>query len=137
MPNSRLLSAIGGLALLSALVLGCNGFFSDDDDGGGGVTARFVYVANSGSNNISGFVANTTTGALTAATNSPYTAGTSPESVGSDDQGRFLFAANSAGGVSFMSGCPRTTCAAKSAAKLTPVRPSNPNQCNRFIGPPP
>ncbi len=92
--------AIGGLVMISALVLGCNGFFSDDDGGGGGPTARFVYVANSGSNNVSGFVANTTTGALTPATNSPYAAGTSPESVGSDDQGRFLFAANSAGGVS-------------------------------------
>lgn len=101
MTNRRnFLFTVSGLLLFSVLILGCNGFFFDDDDGDGGVTARFVYVANSGSNNISGFVANTTTGALTAATNSPYAAGTSPESIGADDQGRFLFAANSAGGVS-------------------------------------
>ncbi|MGH9602483.1 MAG: hypothetical protein ACRD24_08855, partial [Terriglobales bacterium] len=97
MTNRRLLGAMGGLVVISALVLGCNGFFSDED-GGGGTTARFVYAANSGSNNISGFVANTTTGALTPATNSPYAAGTSPESVGSDELGRFLYAANSGGG---------------------------------------
>jgi 6-phosphogluconolactonase (cycloisomerase 2 family) len=97
----KLFGAISGLVAISALVLGCNGFFTDEDDGnGGGTTARFVYVANSGSNNISAFVANTTTGALTAATNSPFAAGTSPESVGADDQGRFLYAANSGGGVS-------------------------------------
>ncbi|MGH9532925.1 MAG: lactonase family protein [Terriglobales bacterium] len=100
MTNRRLLGGLGGLVVISALVLGCNGFFSDEDGGDGGTTARFVYAANSGSNNISGFVANTTTGALTPATNSPYAAGTSPESVGSDELGRFLFAANSAGGVS-------------------------------------
>jgi 6-phosphogluconolactonase (cycloisomerase 2 family) len=91
---------MGGLALISALVLGCNNFFTDDDGNGGGTTARFVYTANSGSNNVSAFVANTTTGALTAVTGSPFAAGTSPESVGSDDQGRFLYVANSGGGVS-------------------------------------
>jgi len=91
---------MGGLVLLSALVLGCNNFFTDDGGNGGGTTARFVYTANSGSNNVSAFVANTTTGALTAVTGSPFAAGTSPESVGSDDQGRFLYVANSGGGVS-------------------------------------
>ncbi len=100
MNRRQLLAAIGGLVLISALVAGCNGFFTDEDDGDGGTTARFVFVANSGSNNISAFVANTTTGALTAVANSPFAAGTSPESVGSDDQGRFLYAANSGGGVS-------------------------------------
>ncbi len=91
--------AVGGLVLISALAAGCNGFFSDED-GGSDTSVRFVYTANSGSNNVSAFVANASTGALTAVTGSPFAAGTSPESVGSDEQGRFLYAANSGGGVS-------------------------------------
>ena len=43
--------------------------------------AQFVYVANSGSNNVSGYTINATTGALTAIAGSPFPAGLNPRSV--------------------------------------------------------
>ena len=88
--------------VLVALVAGCNNFFTNEGNDGGGTTVqpRFVYTANSGSDNVSGFVVNTSTGDLTAAVNSPYNAGTSPNSVGADADGTLLYVANEGGGVS-------------------------------------
>ena len=44
-------------------------------------TPKFAYVANQGSANVSAYTINGTTGALTAVTGSPFTAGTGPSSV--------------------------------------------------------
>ncbi len=50
-------------------------------DSMGTVVPARLYVANQGSGNISTFAINTTTGALTAITGSPFAAGTSPTGV--------------------------------------------------------
>lgn len=58
-------------------------------------TARaFAYVANSTSNNVSAYSINEATGALTAATGSPFTVETTPFSVAVDSSSRYLFTAN-------------------------------------------
>jgi DNA-binding beta-propeller fold protein YncE len=44
-------------------------------------TGKFAYVANYGAGNVSGFAINSTTGALTAVSGSPFAAGTNPVSV--------------------------------------------------------
>jgi DNA-binding beta-propeller fold protein YncE len=58
---------------------------------------KFVYVANNGSNNVSGYTINSTTGALTEITGlnaSPFTAGSQPTSVAVDPSGKFVYVAN-------------------------------------------
>ena len=55
---------------------------------------QFVLVANSGSNNVSAYTINPTSGALAAVSGSPFAAGTSPMSVSTDLAGRFAYVAN-------------------------------------------
>ena len=55
---------------------------------------RFVYVANSGSNDVSGFRINPATGALTEIDGSPYPADGFSFAVDAAPDGRFLYAAN-------------------------------------------
>ena len=55
---------------------------------------RFAFAANSGSNNISAYLIDNISGALTAVSGSPFTTGTNPESLAVDPLGRYLFAAN-------------------------------------------
>jgi 6-phosphogluconolactonase (cycloisomerase 2 family) len=55
---------------------------------------QFVLVANSGSNNVSAYTINPTSGALVAVPGSPFAAGTSPMSVSTDLAGRFAYVAN-------------------------------------------
>ena len=57
-------------------------------------TGKFAYVANPGSNNVSGYTINATTGALTAIAGSPFPAGASPFSVAVDPTGKFAYVAN-------------------------------------------
>jgi 6-phosphogluconolactonase (cycloisomerase 2 family) len=54
----------------------------------------YVYVANSGSNNISAYNINMTTGALTAVAGSPFAAGTGPNAIAVDLIGKFVYVAN-------------------------------------------
>jgi YD repeat-containing protein len=56
---------------------------------------QFVFVANSGSNNVSAYIINPTSGALAAVSGSPFATGTSPMSVSTDLAGRFTYIANS------------------------------------------
>ncbi len=56
--------------------------------------AEALYVTNLSSNNISAFVINSTTGALTAVDGSPFSAGTEPEGLVVDPAVKFLYAAN-------------------------------------------
>jgi 6-phosphogluconolactonase len=55
---------------------------------------RFLYVANSGSNNVSGFVIDEATGALTATPGSPVTVGDNPISLAVDPAGELLYIAS-------------------------------------------
>jgi len=62
-----------------------------------GQSARFAYVANKLSNNISAYTVNTTTGALTPIAGSPFVStGSGPESVSVGPGGNFLYVTNSA-----------------------------------------
>jgi 6-phosphogluconolactonase (cycloisomerase 2 family) len=54
----------------------------------------FLYVANSGSNNISAFTIDPMAGTLTAVTNSPFSAGLGPASLAVSIKGKFLYCAD-------------------------------------------
>lgn len=89
--------AVAGWAALVALavwLLGCNGFFPDQN-----TTISFpVYAANSGASNVSGFKLDPSSGALTAATGSPFAAATGPAALGTNSTGTYLYAANTGTG---------------------------------------
>jgi 6-phosphogluconolactonase (cycloisomerase 2 family) len=57
-------------------------------------TVQFVYLANAGSSNVSGFFLNTTTGFLTPAPGSPFAVGAAPQSVVQDSVGNFVYVSN-------------------------------------------
>lgn len=60
-------------------------------------TGSYLYTANSGSNNVSGFAINSSTGELAAISGtpaSPFAAGTSPVAVTLDPSGKFAYATN-------------------------------------------
>jgi len=63
-------------------------------------TGKFAYVANNGSNNVSAYTIDPTTGALTAITGSPFSAGSLPQAVAVDPTGKFAYVANRGGNVS-------------------------------------
>lgn len=58
---------------------------------------KFVYAANYGSNNISGYRIDPATGGLTAITGSPYAVGVNPFAAVVDPSGRLLYVANYGG----------------------------------------
>jgi 6-phosphogluconolactonase len=60
----------------------------------GGNVAGFVYVANSGSNNVSAYSINTSTGTLSEISGSPFAAGVGPTSMAVDPSGKFAYVAN-------------------------------------------
>jgi 6-phosphogluconolactonase len=55
---------------------------------------RFAYVANRGSNNVSAYSVDASTGALTAIAGSPFAAGTLPVAVAVDQTGHFAYVVN-------------------------------------------
>ncbi len=57
-------------------------------------SGEFVFVANSGSNNVTVFSLNLDTGNLTPVPGSPFAAGSQPLDVATDGFGRFLYVAN-------------------------------------------
>ena len=56
--------------------------------------ARFAFVANSGSNNISAYLIDNTSGALTAVAGSPFASGANPSAVTFDPSGQFAYVVN-------------------------------------------
>ena len=86
--------ALSGLFLLT----GCP---SDGGSGGVNVTLggssapAIAYVANQGTNDVSAYTFNSTTGVLTAVTGAPFSAGTSPSSAAVSSNGSFVYVANS------------------------------------------
>lgn len=89
---------IWGLVLMAALT-GCRGGGANKGGGNGeGSTdpTSFAYVANSYANSISAYAINTADGGLTPITGSPFSTGdTSPRSLATDPDGKFLYALNS------------------------------------------
>jgi 6-phosphogluconolactonase len=57
-------------------------------------TGQFVYVPNNGSNNVSGYAINATSGVLKAVKGSPFAAGANTDGVAVDPLGKFAYAAN-------------------------------------------
>jgi 6-phosphogluconolactonase (cycloisomerase 2 family) len=57
-------------------------------------TPRFVYVTNGGSNNVSAYTVEATSGALTAISGSPFAAGSLPVAVAVDPTGAYVYVAN-------------------------------------------
>ena len=59
------------------------------------IVPKFAYVANSGSGNVSAYTINSSSGALTGVSGSPFAAATTPKAVAVDPAGKFLYVANS------------------------------------------
>ena len=63
--------------------------------GGGSGTTSILYVSNSGSDNVSGYSINTTSGALAAIPGSPFVNVSAPSAIAVSSNGFFAYAANS------------------------------------------
>jgi Lactonase, 7-bladed beta-propeller len=57
-------------------------------------SGKYLYVANSGSSDVSGFTADVKTGRLTSLPKSPFTCGSSPDPISADIGGKFVYVAN-------------------------------------------
>src|SRR5712692_5008509 len=55
---------------------------------------KFAYVANAGSNNVSAYTIDSTTGVLSPVPGSPFAAGSEPLSVAVDPSGKFAYVVN-------------------------------------------
>ncbi|THJ18775.1 MAG: lactonase family protein, partial [Nitrospira sp. CG24B] len=86
------------LALPLLLLTGCpSGGGGDGGFGnGGGISSRIAYVANSGSNNVSGYMI-ATTGALTTISGSPFSGVTAPSAITVSANSAFVYATNQGG----------------------------------------
>ena len=98
---------LAALALLVVALNGCGDFFVNDNGSSGGTTGtpKFAYVSNynsGGAGSISAFTVDSSTGALTAVSGSPFSsgAGNGPVGIVADSAGNFVFVANEGGGVS-------------------------------------
>lgn len=60
--------------------------------------AEYIYAANQGAHNVSGYRVNLETGKLTALPGSPYQSGRFPVSIASSHDGRFVYATNQGSG---------------------------------------
>jgi 6-phosphogluconolactonase (cycloisomerase 2 family) len=57
-------------------------------------SGKYLYAANKSTNNVSAYRIDSSTGALTLFTSSPFAAGTAPEFASIDSTGKFLFVGN-------------------------------------------
>lgn len=87
--SMKTMSASGVLTATSTASAGTNPYAIAMHPSG-----NFLYVANMGSNNVSGFSINASTGALAALAGSPFSASTSPQAIAMDPLGRFLYVLN-------------------------------------------
>ncbi len=96
------------LALFVVALNGCGNFFTSDNGSSGGSTGgtpKFVFVSNfnsGGAGSVSAFTVDSSTGALTAVTGSPFSsgAGSGPVGIAADSGGNFVFMPNQGGGIS-------------------------------------
>jgi 6-phosphogluconolactonase (cycloisomerase 2 family) len=63
-------------------------------------SSRFVYSANLGAGNISGYTITPSTGVISSMLPSPFSAGAGPDAITIDPTGRFLYVGNFAGAIS-------------------------------------
>src|SRR5690349_19498962 len=85
------------LAWLLPVVLlpaGCGGGGGEPLGGGSGTTS-VLYVANSGSDNVSGYSINATSGTLSAIPGSPFVNVSAPSAIAVSSNGFFAYVANS------------------------------------------
>jgi DNA-binding beta-propeller fold protein YncE len=107
-----------GLGLLAVFFAACSSGGNGNNTPPPTVYNYYAYLVNSDWNTISGYTINTTTGALTAVTGSPFAAGSVPSSVAVDPSGKFAYVTNgddtisgytinsSTGALTAMSGSP-------------------------------
>lgn len=110
--------SLSWLALPALLLLGGCPEGGGGDGGfgnGGGISSRIAYVANSGSNNVSGYMI-ATTGALTTIGGSPFSGVTAPSAVTVSANGSFVYVTNHGGANSVSAFTVNSTTGA-----LTPV----------------
>ena len=97
----KMVLRLSALALFSVIVITACGGGGDDTPQATGTkpasvavnpSGKFAYAANWGSNDISVYTINATTGALTAGT--AVAAGTNPSSVAVEPAGKFVYVAN-------------------------------------------
>lgn len=87
-----------GLAFLLALTLvGCKAGGDSVPESAPPVFKEFLYVANIGTSNVSGFSVDTATGAVTPVPGSPFPAGPAANKVAVHTAGRFLYVSNYSG----------------------------------------
>ncbi len=120
---------LGGLFSLAVLSSGCG----DDGGGGGGVggtggtlgglgTTSILYVANNGSDNVSGYSINTISGILAAIPGSPFSNVSGPSAMAVSSNGFFAYVTN--GRTSTVAAFRVST---EGALLSVPTTPSNPN----------
>ena len=117
---------LGGLFSLVVLSSGCG----DDGGEGGGTggtlgglgTTSVLYVANSGSNNVSGYSINATSGILAAIPGSPFSNLSGPSAMAVSSNGFFAYVTN--GRTSTVAAFRVST---EGALLSVPTTPSNPN----------
>ncbi len=90
MQDNLLKAAVIGL--FAVLFAACSSGEVDDDNTP--VYKHYVYVVNSGSATVSGYVINTGTGALTPVPGSPFGTGLTPVSIAIDPQAKYAYVAN-------------------------------------------
>lgn len=90
----------------------------------------FLYVANSGSNDISVYQVDESSGALTEISGSPFPAGDTPKAITIAPNGQFAYVANSAGN-------DISAYTVDSSGALTPITGGNASPCNGTLSPNP
>src|SRR6266849_2313018 len=120
--SSKAFSA-GGLVVLLVLAFAGQAF--------GQKKPKFAYVANDGSSNVSAYTINSTTGALSPVTGSPFAAGSFPFSVAVDPTGKFAYVANACGVTCTVSGNVSAYTIDSTTGALSPV-PGSPFAAGSF-----
>jgi DNA-binding beta-propeller fold protein YncE len=86
---------LGILSLLAITLIGCSSGGPGEEHSLFGAPAgpipKFAYVANRGTNNVSAYTVNASTGALTPVAGSPFAAGSFAEGVAVDPAGKFEY----------------------------------------------
>jgi 6-phosphogluconolactonase len=88
-----ILEKVLALGLISASIVACGGE-GEPSPPPTTVYKYYTYVSNNWSNNISAFEINTTTGALTEMSGSPFAAENVPISIAADPSGKFIYVAD-------------------------------------------
>ena len=95
MPRMKFIASMLAIIAIGFGLIGCpSSGGGGGGDGQGSSSTAFLYVANSGGNDISAYGVNTTTGVLTPLAGSPFAAGTNPQAMILNASGSVAFASN-------------------------------------------